>query len=93
MGKVGHAGRLREDPHEPVGVLEGKRPEQHRVGDEKHRASGPDDERKRDDADRGEPAPGREGAKGESKRVHHDVPSCADFEGTVALRLFINNND
>ena len=128
MGKVGPAGRLREDPHEAFGVLEGKRPEQHRVGDEKHRASRPDDERERDDADRGEPAPGRERAKGESKRlrplrgdgvkrreaappsrrewgwgpasfknvaagIHHDVPSCADFEGTVALRLFINNND
>ncbi len=96
MGKVGHARRLREDPHEAFGVLEGKRPEQHRVGDEKHRAARPDDERERDDADRGEPAPGRERAKGESNMpagIHHDVPSCAGFEGTVALRLFINNND
>jgi hypothetical protein len=96
MGEVGHAGRLREDAHEAFGVLEGKRPEQHRVGDEKHGASRSDDERERDDADRREPAPGRERAQGESDMpagIHHQVASCAGFDRTVPSGVLINNND
>ena len=64
MGEVGHARRLREDPHEAFGVLEGKRPEQHRVGDEEHGASRPDDERERDDADRERARAGPRGCEG-----------------------------